>query len=247
MSMSMNESLFDKPLPGGAFAAPNPYEPANLHRYVHVAAPSCGKRWFNHQERRSSILAAARRRLVDAGFEGVCFRDIAELCEISVPTIYNIVGDRAEVMNQASIEWVQWLGAAASVQGEGGNKVLWAMQTFWDSALAYPEFTKTAAQLSATPGRPLSDAFYKAGVALISKWLTELRAQKRLRPSISIDGLAWQLSLAVTAGVCNWVFAPYAEARYKRDFANGPGLMLLGAMQGAEVAVVEQALEAILK
>lgn len=243
MSVTMNEALVFKLRPGCGLEVPDPYRPANLHRYEHVVARQCSKRWINHQERRSSILAAARRLMVDAGFEGVCFRDIAGICEISVPTIYNIVGDRAEVLNQASMEWVYWLGAAASVRSDAGNKVLQLMQKFWISALDFPDYTKTAARVLAAPDHPLSKAFHNSGSALIGKWLTELRAQGQLRSLVAIDSLARQLALSVNAGICNWALAPYDEARFKRDFASGPGLMLLGAVHGSEIEVVEQALE----
>jgi AcrR family transcriptional regulator len=245
MVIMLSQTANAKPPARGPVELPDPFRPANLYRYSPALGSAVSKRWVNHQERRSNILAAARRLMVDSGFDGVSFRDIADACEISVPTIYNIVGDRAEVLNQAAVEWVQWLSVAV-LQDDGGNKVLRLLQGFWDSSLDYPDYTKTAAQVQAMPERPLNAAFHKTGTGFIAKWLNELRAQQRLRASIDVTSLANQLALSATAGICSWALNPYDTTRYRRDFANGPGLMLLGAVSGQEIAVVEQALDAIL-
>jgi AcrR family transcriptional regulator len=204
-----------------------------------------GKRWNSHQERRSDIFAAARRLLADQGLDGVCFRAIADLCEISVPTIYNVVGDRGRVMNDASAEWVQWLAMAASSRAAGGSPVLTVMEAFWESGPDHPQFTVNAVKNMSLPQSRIGEAFHNTGYGLIRNMLRELRAGERLRPDISIDRLAWHLTRSVHSGIANWSLAPYDRAEFRAEFADGPGLMLLGAVQGAESKTVERALERI--
>ncbi len=224
---------------------PDPCRPACLHRYGAMRAQPGGKRWHSHQERRSQILAAARRLLTDRGLDGVCFRAIADLCEISVPTIYNVVGDRGRVMNDASAEWVQWVALAAASRAAGGSPALTVLEAFWASGPDHPQFTANAVKDTFFPQSRIGEAFHNTGYGLIRDMLRELRAGERLRPHVSIDRLAWHLTRSTHAGIANWSLHPYDRAEFRAEFADGPGLMFLGAVQGAEIKTVERTLEQI--
>lgn len=56
-------------------------------------------RSINMQKRRERILAEARAVLSSKGFEALNLRDLAELSGVTVPTIYNLVGNKEEVLN----------------------------------------------------------------------------------------------------------------------------------------------------
>lgn len=55
-------------------------------------------RSLNMEKRRERILAEARQMLADGGFDALNLRDLAEVSEITVPTIYNLIGNKAEVL-----------------------------------------------------------------------------------------------------------------------------------------------------
>ena len=55
-------------------------------------------RTLNMEKRRVRILEQARRMLAEGGFDSLNLRDLAEVSEITVPTIYNLIGNKAEVL-----------------------------------------------------------------------------------------------------------------------------------------------------
>jgi AcrR family transcriptional regulator len=50
------------------------------------------------EKRRERILEQAQKMLADGGFDALNLRDLAELSGITVPTIYNLIGNKAEVL-----------------------------------------------------------------------------------------------------------------------------------------------------
>ena len=52
----------------------------------------------NMERRRERILEQARKVLAEGGFDALNLRDLAERSRITVPTIYNLVGNKAEVL-----------------------------------------------------------------------------------------------------------------------------------------------------
>lgn len=55
-------------------------------------------RLLNMQKRRERILAQARKLLAEKGFDALNLRDLAEMSEVTVPTIYNLIGNKEEVL-----------------------------------------------------------------------------------------------------------------------------------------------------
>jgi AcrR family transcriptional regulator len=55
-------------------------------------------RALNMQKRRARILAEMRGLLTRGGIEAINLRDLARLAEVTVPTIYNLIGNKEEVM-----------------------------------------------------------------------------------------------------------------------------------------------------
>ncbi len=220
--------------------APDPCRPA----YLLQATLPASKRWQNHHARRALILAAARRLISDAGLEGVCLHSIAKSCGISVPTIYNIVGNRAHVLDESSAEWVHWLALSARSNAPAEGQLLAILLAFWNSALRFPQYTMKAVRNSVMPGLPLHRAFRDAGSLAILDLLAILKSQNLLRGSVDIESFAWHVTQSVHAGVCDWCLAPYESLRFERNFTEGPGLMLLGALRGQAARRIEQALDA---
>lgn len=52
----------------------------------------------NMQKRRHRILSEARRIIAEQGFDAFNLRDLAELSELTVPTVYNLIGNKDEIL-----------------------------------------------------------------------------------------------------------------------------------------------------
>lgn len=57
-----------------------------------------GVRAHNMQKRRARILAEARGLLARGGFDAMNLRELARLADVTVPTIYNLIGNKEEVI-----------------------------------------------------------------------------------------------------------------------------------------------------
>jgi AcrR family transcriptional regulator len=50
------------------------------------------------EKRRQRILQEARRMLAHGGFDALNLRDLAEISGVTVPTVYNLIGNKAEIL-----------------------------------------------------------------------------------------------------------------------------------------------------
>ena len=63
-----------------------------------MSQPVTPLRAANMQKRRARILAEARGLITRGGFESLNLRELARLAEVTVPTIYNLIGNKEEVL-----------------------------------------------------------------------------------------------------------------------------------------------------
>src|SRR5688572_28955704 len=91
-------------------------------------------------ERRRRILAAARRYVIKHGVEDVNVRDLAQVCRISVPTIYRTFGSKegllAEAMQPYLEESMQRSGLR-EVEGKGYVRLL-SLIELWSAGFSGP-------------------------------------------------------------------------------------------------------------
>ena len=55
-------------------------------------------RSINKQRRRDAILGAAQRVIGDEGFDALNLRALADAASVTVPTIYNLIGNKDAVL-----------------------------------------------------------------------------------------------------------------------------------------------------
>lgn len=63
-----------------------------------MSKPELSTRAVNMQLRRERILHEARRMLVQGGYDGINLRALAQAAELTVPTIYNLIGNKEELV-----------------------------------------------------------------------------------------------------------------------------------------------------
>ena len=67
------------------------------------------KREQSIADRRERILAAAREIIADKGYDGLTTRGLAEAAGVTVPTLYNLVGDKAAIISAMANQSVEQL------------------------------------------------------------------------------------------------------------------------------------------
>lgn len=224
---------------------PDPCQALWLHQ--NVDAQRVGIRWIKQRRLRSRVFAHARSELAEKGLEGIQLRTIARDCEISVQTIYNLVGDRSEVITQSADEWVSALGKAALQRVVAGeiSEVIAILGTFWCAPLRSRNFVSNATQSSMLPNSEINRAFRDNAVRLVTESLRTLRTNDQLRASVHIPSLARQLVSTTQMGIYEWTIAPGDIRSYWNEFEHGPALMLLASAIGQETTRIEASLQLI--
>ncbi|MFM8940255.1 MAG: TetR/AcrR family transcriptional regulator, partial [Phenylobacterium sp.] len=69
-------------------------------------------------DRRDRILAEARALLEAEGFDGLSLRKLAVQARVTVPTIYNLVGGKEQILLELTSDWVAGIEGALSAIAE---------------------------------------------------------------------------------------------------------------------------------
>ena len=69
-------------------------------------------RTLNMRRRRDRILDHARRLIGRQGYDALTLRELAQAAEVTVPTIYNLVGNKAQLLGELNREMLDRLEAA---------------------------------------------------------------------------------------------------------------------------------------
>ncbi len=217
--------------------------------YGHFAARdrTAGRRWANQRQRRSLILATARQLMAEQDFSQVHVEHVASRCGVSVQTIYNLVGNRSEMIGASAEEWVFAIAEVARADAEARdlNEVFTLLTIFWSSAIIRADYVRSASRTSIADIGELRLRFHRAGVEVFRDQLMRIAAGDGLRDHVNIPSMARQLALNANVAISNWSIYGRTVAEFRDDLLNGPGLMLMGALQGAELVRLERTLDAM--
>jgi AcrR family transcriptional regulator len=219
---------------------PNPCEP--LADYFRDGDAAPGGRWRAQRMRRSRIFAATRMLMTRQVGEQVHLHDVAAECGISVQTIYNLVGNRAEILGGSAEEWVGAIGEVAREQAEGSSAIFAALAMYWSAAIAGSEYVRSAVRLTSVRPSPLQQRFCRAATRFFYEELTQLGRNGSLRGVVEPKSLARQLALLANSTISAWTAEPYPVEAFASELVNGPGLLLCGAVRNEELQRLEQAI-----
>lgn len=199
-------------------------------------------------ERRERILAAAREIIGRRGYEALTMRELARAARVTVPTVYNLVGSKEQVLLAAVEEQVaSFLAGVDRVDAKApAERVLAVVDACVDELLRLPLYYRSllhllyasdaAADARAQVGRALTRPLDRALVALaasgeLAGWVDPATLLARLRAHLQFSSLQWASGELDDAGLRD-------AARYEA------ALGLLGVTQGRSRAVFETAARA---
>lgn len=177
----------------------------------------------NMQRRRSRILAEARGLLARGGCEGLGLRELARLAGVTVPTIYNLVGNKEEVLIALFCEVLdeiesriggarasEPLAAAAAVVTESTG--LFAEdEDFYRTAFLAVEYLDEAG----TAGERVA-SLYAWGERLIIDGIAACRAARLLRGRIRMEVLAELVLRSYRSNCRAWALGRIAIEDFRR-------------------------------
>lgn len=209
--------------------------------------PTQGWRWYDQRRRRSHILAAARMVMTQEEFDAVQLRSVARESGVSVQTIYNLVGNRMELMGASAADWVSSIAQVARIEAAQHdlNAPLTLLTMFWSSAFTQAAYVESAVRTTTLEATPLARPFQRAGIEEFLGDLKLIQAQGMLREGVDVTSIARQLTLSAYFTISAWVTERYPVESYRADLVNGPGMILAGALRGEELRRLERGLAAL--
>lgn len=223
-----------------------PLDPGCDYALVTDQSASAIRKLNAQRQRRSQIFATLRRMMAMPAFEQKRVQDIADECGVAIQTLYNLAGNRFDMVSRAIEQWgkASFLISRASAQACGEDPILHALETFWRSGIEHPQYVRSVSDLTLGSNRMEEYLWHRTGVEL-QKDLSVLASQGGLRDWIDVRGLALQLARSANTTILHWDGRQDGTPALWRELLNGPGVMLTGALTGTSLARAERTLNAI--
>lgn len=187
-----------------------------------------GLRELHKDERRAQILLAARDLVTEGGLDALTMRAVAERAGLSVPTVYNLIGSRADVvaalLDAGGDQLVALL--ADDQPRDPVGRVVTASEAL--ATVVTPNIAVVTAVLTGGVDRHTSDqGLFGQYAQVAERALAEARAagvlERRAEPDLLTDRL-----VALAAGaVLSWATDHGDEDRLRNDLVHGAMLVMV--------------------
>jgi AcrR family transcriptional regulator len=213
--------------PGSRFDPKRPVAPSTGQGAARAAKSIVRQ---SQRQRRSLILAAIRRLLIEEGYKGVTVRRIAELSGYVVQTVYNLVGPRDLAIVEAIADYTLHVGRLAPVNPEDPAAMIKTIEWQVQSVRFAPEFTRQVCLIYFTEGRHI---FYEYRARQVRNVQSILAKQKRigvLRRDVDSRDLAQKLMIYSSAIFIEWADRPFPIEQLIPRLKSGYAHILAGAI-----------------
>ena len=190
---------------------------------------------------RSVILSRTRRLVAEQGLDNVHMQTVADRSGVSVQTVYNLVGNRQDLISAAATEWVVFMArkAATVAPAHDLNTTFTTMELFWAAAIGQRPYAGNLVHSRAHDGF-LQRPFLHTTRLVIASQLRDLRGRGALVRWAEVPTLSDALARAAHNCISGWLDEPYDEGRFHAALVTSCGLLLRGAVAGDEVDRLER-------
>lgn len=200
-----------------------------------------GGLWSRQLSRRAEILRQTRILIGHQGYAGFTIRKVAENSEVAPQTIYNLLGDREQVLDAAIGQHVAaMITAARKLDGPPGFFMRLA-DVLWGHALKNSGYARTVIRAQLITGHRIQGVLttaYRAELAVMAE-------QGQLRSGVDIGLVADCMQAGITMTAFRWADGPDDDLLLRRQVVTSLGLPLLGAMTTPARRPVEQWIDTI--
>ena len=179
-------------------------------------------------ERRDRILEAARALIAARGFDGLTMRELAQEAGVTVPTIYNLVGNKDEVLfstvREQTDRWLQGIDPAAGdvlAVVDANVRELLSNPPYYRSLIKLLMTSDAAGTSRENVGRTLD--------ALIRRALGELAEAGELEPWIDLRALQRQIQTRLWITSIGWADGEITDDQLGPQSRYGTAMLLLAA------------------
>ncbi len=201
------------------------------------------------RERIERIMETARRMIAERGYEGVNMRDLAAASRVSVPTLYNLCGDKAELLSRAMQG--QFSGLLKTIDREnrsrGLDRLLSIVEGCSSEMLRLARYSRAVLDVFVNSGqmREVSEMIAGALARDIEIALHEMRSARDLEEWADPKILAEQISGHLIICALQWESGYLSDKALPASMMYGSCLMLRGVAAGPAEKILEKRLRAV--
>ena len=194
-------------------------------------------------ERREAILVAAREIIAEGGLDALTTRSLAQRAEVTVPTVYNLVGSKDEVLFAAVEDQTQrflaGIGSRAGMRPEA--RAIAVSRDCVTELVRAPHYYRAILLLmhSSGAGAEVRRSVGRAVVAQFEDAMDALSEAGGLLDWAEPRKVAERLGVGLTAESLQWATGDLADAEFERTAVLGTCMLLLGLCQGEARDAVE--------
>ena len=195
-------------------------------------------------ENRARILQAARRLIARRGVAGMTLRDLAAEALVSVPTVYNLIGGKAQLLEALMADTFARVAARLAAAPDGGvvDRALALCEAGVEETLAEPKYFRELVHAflcseETTPLRRETDA---RNVAMMAAVLRAGRAAGELADWVDPDTVAALLWSTYVATMLRWAAGELTDAQLRSAVVYGLSIILLGSARGPTARRLER-------
>lgn len=195
-------------------------------------------------ERRERILEAARRGIGERGYEALTMRDLAQASRVTVPTVYNLVGGKEDVLFAAVEEQTaRFVSSIDDVEARApAAHLLAVVDATSRELLRLPGYYRSLLQLlfASDSASPVRDEVGRALAGQLGLALGELRTSGELCAWVDVQALLEQITVQLTQTSLRWATGELTRDQLRAASLHGVCLLLLGVTRGASRDVFER-------
>jgi AcrR family transcriptional regulator len=194
------------------------------------------RREANTAARRQRILESARTLLAEAGQEGLSMRKLAREADVSVTTLYNLVGSREDILRALIEDSAERFESTVTVPASGGDSLARTVRAF-DSVLRYlvddAAILKPliVANFATGYGEELKKAdrglYIRGAKESVRECLEDALAEGQIRDVVSLDFLEAQFYVGLELALDRWAFGFLGDVEFRAKSLCGAYLTLL--------------------
>ena len=209
------------------------------------APTNAGSRHRAHRERRARILAETRHLITEGGIEGVTLRELAARSRLSVQTIYNIVGNRTQVVHAAIGQYICASVRRAAHFDHCPNSFMGVADALWQEAAANPAYVRAATRACDGRDPALYRSVRKRSARFLKAMLGRHFRQEADRRGVDLTALTENIVAMAGASALEWANDAIGLEALRYRLASAYGLSMLAVLPEAEMARVTHWLSTI--
>lgn len=194
-------------------------------------------------ERRERILEAARELITEHGYDGLTMRDLAAHCRVSVPTLYNQFGSKAELLAHAvRVHFEGLLSRSDRGRARGARRLVAVVNVCVDEMIRIPAYYRSlmSAFMAAGETVPLQASLASELSSELETVLVDLKEAGQIEAWASPAVLARQITAACIASSIVWALGGLDDRSLRAAMTHAAAAVSLGVAVGPTRKTLEK-------